>query len=174
MKSRLLLTYQYLSIRNRSNSTGFTIIELMVVIIILGILTAIGMKTILNEVPKAKQAEAKSTIAHVNAAQSTYWLTHGSFANAMSGLSIGLPSSTTNYTYNISGDITLGIVNATAVDTMLKGYVGVVERYADANQQSIISAIICESATAGNITSLPTSGRPGTNACGSGNVELGQ
>lgn len=173
MKSRLLLTYQYISIHKRNDGAGFTLIELMVVIIILGILSAIGMKTILNEVPKAKQAEAKSTIAHVNAAQSTYWLAHGTFANAMSGLSIGLPSSTANYTYNISGDISLGTINATASDTMLKGYVGVVERYADANQQQIISAIICESAAPGNIISLPTSGRPGTNACSS-NVELGQ
>ncbi|WP_438557435.1 type IV pilin-like G/H family protein [Chroococcidiopsis sp.] len=131
------------------------------------------MKTILNEIPKAKQAEAKSSIAHINAAQSTHWLTQGYFANAMSELSIGLPSSTANYTYNLSGNTSLGTVNATTSDTMLKGYVGVVERYADGNQKQIISGIICESASAGNITSLPISGRPGTNACGS-NVELGQ
>lgn len=173
MKHRLILTYQYIKLRSRNHSNGFTLVELMVVIIILGILSAVGMKTILNEVPKAKQAEAKSSIAHINAAQSTHWLTQGTFANAMSELSIGLPSSTANYTYIISGNISLGTVNATASDTMLKGYVGVVERYADGNQKQIISGIICESAAAGNITLLPTSGRPGTNACGT-NVELGR
>lgn len=173
MKARLLLTYQHIVARNRNECAGFTLIELIVVIIILGILTTIGMKTILNEVPKAKQAEAKSSISHINAAQSTYWLTHGTFANAMNDLAIGLPSSTTNYTYKISGNTTLGTVNATASDTMLKGYVGVVEKYVDAKQQPIISSIICEAAAPGNITSLPTSGRPGNNACGS-HVELGQ
>ncbi len=62
----------------------------------------------------------------------------------MNDLAIGLPSSTTNYTYEISGDTTLGTVNATAADTILRGYVGVVEKYIDANQQPIISSIICE------------------------------
>jgi type IV pilus assembly protein PilA len=173
MKSRPLLKHQYLTINCQSNITGFTLIELMVVISILGILTAIGANTILNEVPKAKQAEAKASVAHINSAQSNYWLRHGRFANNMNDLAIGLPISTANYTYNISGNSILATVNAVPANTALKGYAGVAEQYADANKQAIVSSIICEAAAPGNITTLPTSGRPGTGAC-NGDVELGQ
>ena len=88
-------------------------------------------------------------------------------------MSIGLPTSTANYSYIISGNSTLARVNATSTDTMLKGYVGVVERYLDGNNEPLITNIICEAAQPGNITSLPINGRPGTNACSS-NIELGQ
>ena len=133
MKARLLAKYQQLLTDWQTDSGGFTLIELIVVIIILGILTTIGMNTILNEIPKAKQAEAKTNIAHINSGQSTYWLTHGTFANSMSDLAIGLPTSTANYTYIISGNSDLARVNASSTDTMLKGYVGVVERYLNGN-----------------------------------------
>lgn len=173
MKALLLAKYQQLLTAQQTDNTGFTLIELIVVILILGILATIGMNTILNEIPKAKQAEAKTNIAHINSAQSTYWLTRGTFANNMSDLAIGLPTSTANYSYIISGNSTLARVNATSTDTMLKGYVGVVERYLDGNNEPLITSIICEAAQPGNLTSLPTNGRPGTNACGS-NIELGQ
>jgi len=42
------------------------LVELLVVVIIIGILTAIALPTFLNQTVKAKQAEAKNTIGTVN------------------------------------------------------------------------------------------------------------
>lgn len=173
MKAQLLVKYRKLITKYQNDSAGFTLIELMVVIAILGVLTAIGTNAFLNEIPKAKQAEAKTTVAHINSAQSTYWLKRGTFANTMNDLALGLQTVTSNYTYNITGNTTLATVNAIPASSTLKGYVGVAQQYLDLNNSAIISSIICEAAAPGNISALPTSGQPGTGACGT-DVELGQ
>lgn len=172
MKAQLT-TYQQLFINHKYKNAGFTIIELLVVIMILGILAAISTNSLLNHIPKAKQSEAKTNIASINSAQSTYWLTKSSFANSMTALAIGLPASTSNYTYNIAGTATLGTVSATSTNTALKGYSGAVQQALNANNQNQITSVICEAVAAGGNIALPTSGQPGTNACGA-NIELGQ
>lgn len=173
MKARLIIKYQQLLTSYQNNTEGFTLIELLVVVIIIGVLAVISLNTILNEIPKAKQAEAKTSVATINSAQSTYWLTHSTFANNMNDLAIGLPISTVNYTYNILGDATIGTVKATTTNTTLKGYTGAIQQYIDANNEGIITSIICEASAPGNITAVPTSGRPGSGACGT-DIELGQ
>ncbi len=173
MKALLIVKNQQLLTSYQNDTEGFTLIELLVVVIIIGVLAVISLNTILNQIPKAKQAEAKTTVATINSAQSTYWLTHSTFANNMNDLAIGLPISTVNYTYNILGSGTIGTVNATTTNTTLKGYTGAVQQYIDANNEGIITSIICEASAPGNITTVPTSGRPGTGACDS-DIELGQ
>lgn len=172
MKSQLIVKYQQVLLRNKTNNSGFTLVELMVVIMIIGILSAISTNSLLNYIPKAKQAEAKTSIASINSAQSAYWLTHSTFANNMNALSIGLPTSTPNYTYTIAGNANIGTVNATTTNTTLKGYAGAVEEYSNTNNENEIASVICEAALAGNnIVAVPTSAQPGTGACGT-DIEL--
>lgn len=173
MKAQLTAKYWKLLIHKNHNS-GFTLIELLVVIIIVGILSVIGINSFLNEIPKAKQAEAKTTVASINTAQHTYRLDNPTFANNMNALSLGLATTTNNYTYNIVGDSTIGTVDATRTDNALKGYAGAVEKYNNTNNETEISSVICEAATPGNnIAVVPTSGKSNTGACGT-DREIGQ
>jgi type IV pilus assembly protein PilA len=65
LRSRLLL---HLSARRRRSnplSAGFTLVELMIVIVIVGILSAIAIPNFLAQTEKAKATEAKTTIAAI-------------------------------------------------------------------------------------------------------------
>ena len=174
MKSSLQAKYYRLLLINSDTTSGFTLIELLTVIIIIGILSAISFNSFLNFVPKAKQSEAMNTIAVINSAQNGYALERSTFANDMSQLSLGLPTTTASYTYIIAGgNVPIATINANAIDTALKSYAGAVEKYRDANNKVVLASIICESAAPGNNIPILTSGIPGTGACAP-NKELGQ
>ena len=173
MKFSLQTKYYRLLLINSNTMSGFTLIELLTVIIIIGILSAISFNSFLDFVARAKQSEAMNTIAVINSAQNGYALERSTFANNMSQLSLGLPT-TNNYTYIIAGgDVPVTTVNANTTNTALKSYAGAVEKYRDANNKVVLVAIICESAEPGNNIPAPTSGIPGTGACAP-NRELGQ
>jgi type IV pilus assembly protein PilA len=139
---------QYLFSKNFPQ--GFTLVELLVVVIIIGILTAIALPTFLNQTVKAKQAEAKNTIGTVNSGQTAFRVINSRFAENFSQLALGLPEHTANYTYHIlTSDNDFVQITAQAKNSALKGYSGVTERYADSNGQSIISSVVCEAPTPG-------------------------
>lgn len=110
----------------KKQEKGFTLIELLVVIIIIGILAAIAIPSFLNQTAKAKQSEAKIYVGSVNRAQQTYRMENASFAANADTLSIGLPGSTVNYSYNFSGaNASTTSITATARDAgALKSYSG--------------------------------------------------
>ena len=104
---------------------GFTIIELLVVILIIGILSAIAIPTTLNQINRVREAEAKHNIGAVNRAQQRYFHLNETFTANLGDLDIGLSVITENYSYQILvGD---GIVTTQALPARnLKPYVGVV------------------------------------------------
>ena len=72
--------------RRRDDEQGFTLVELMVVIVILGLLAAI---VVINVVPfgdKARVVKAKSDIATIESALNAYQLSMGSFPSTSDGL----------------------------------------------------------------------------------------
>lgn len=173
MKTSLTTNYYRLLLINNAGS-GFTLIELLVVIMIIGILSVMGFNSFLNFIPKAKQSEAKTAIASINHAQSSYVLEKAVFANSINQLSLGLPTTTTNYNYIIAGgSVSVATINANTTNTALKSYAGAVQKYTDADNKSVVATVICESALVGNNIAALTSGIPGTSACGT-DKELGQ
>ena len=59
-------------IRNHRNSKGFTLIELMIVVVIIGILAALAIPRFMRSTTKAKQTEAKQLLKQIYTMQHAY------------------------------------------------------------------------------------------------------
>lgn len=86
---------------------GFSLIELMVVVAIIGLLAMIAVPSFNRYLAKAKRAEAYLNLNSIYAAQKAHWAEHGSYAS-MSNLGWQAEGQGNNenskyYTYTISG-----------------------------------------------------------------------
>jgi prepilin-type N-terminal cleavage/methylation domain-containing protein len=71
---------------------AFTLVELAVVVVIVGVLAAFGVPRLLKSVERSKSAEAFSYLTAVRAAQERYHAKEGTFADNMSKLDIQIPA----------------------------------------------------------------------------------
>ena len=76
----------FASENRRKNNDGFTLIELMVVIVILGILAGLIVPRIMGRPEEAKQIKAKLTIESLETSLRLYKLDNGSYPATEQGL----------------------------------------------------------------------------------------
>ena len=65
--------------------SGFTLIELMIVIAIIAFLAAISIPTFTKFLSKSKRAEAYMNLHAIYAAQKAYWAEHGKYSTQLAG-----------------------------------------------------------------------------------------
>ncbi len=65
--------------QNRKKSAGFTLIELMIVVVIIGILAALAIPRFMRVASKAKQSEAKQLLKQVYSMQHAYFAQNDSY-----------------------------------------------------------------------------------------------
>jgi type IV pilus assembly protein PilA len=143
----------------KKGEKGFTLVELLVVIVIVGILTAIALPSFLNQTAKAKQAEAKQKVSTVLKIQQVWYTEHDSFAGIIDDLALGnLASASTIplFTYaivNVGDRSTSTGVTAKSNETAVKSYSGRVDvtNVAGTNgvNWKVWNSLICEANTPG-------------------------
>jgi type IV pilus assembly protein PilE len=78
---------------------GFTLIEIMIVVVIVAILAAVAVPSYQDSVRKTRRADAKEALTKAAAAQERYFFTHNQYAGTMAAL--GLSSTSTEGHYSI-------------------------------------------------------------------------
>ncbi len=94
---------------------GFTLVELMTVILIVGILFGVGVPAYRNFVMRAQRAEAKTTLMRVQAQQEKFYMQNNTYTTDVNNpppVGLGIPASENLY-YNIAivadaGGLTVG------------------------------------------------------------------
>lgn len=101
-------------LRERSGSeSGFTLVELLVVMLILGLLAAIAIPSFFNQRDKARDADAKEAVRTAQTAIETFATdNNGSYA----GATAGTPTSDLNKIESTLNDSTISVV-ASGPDT---------------------------------------------------------
>lgn len=83
---------------NKNKKQGFTLIELMITVAILGILTGIAVPSYMKHVRESKRTEAKTEILRIAQLQESYYvqnLSYAKYLNGTGGLGFGSKKLTT-------------------------------------------------------------------------------
>ncbi|MGF1489962.1 MAG: type IV pilin protein [Prochloraceae cyanobacterium] len=159
LKARLL---QHLVAKKKDK--GFTLVELLVVVIIIGILSAIALPSLLNQSNKAKESEATQAASSVNKQQALQVTEKGQFTTSFDTLALGNlqggavdADSSKYYTYTITtadqgSGATLqkfAYITTAAKDLALKNVGGGIVRELNNSGQAVTKETVCKATEAG-------------------------
>ena len=134
--------------RTQSPNAGFTLLELLIVIVITGILSAIALPSFLNQRTKAQETEGKAYIGAMNRAQQAHYAVYQEFTASMDDLDLGIRRQTSLYEYSVKKtDDRLVTNKARSQNPDLRSYAGVVS--SSATQMNVM---LCRSTQKGTDT----------------------
>lgn len=97
-----------IAIRSAPRTAGFTLVELMVVVVIIGILASLAIPRFNVTSHRSKEKEAELILKQVYEMQQTYRAERGAFATNVSDLTeVGFESPGTAQFYNWTNDVNL-------------------------------------------------------------------
>jgi type IV pilus assembly protein PilA len=138
---------------------GFTLVELLVVVIIIGILAAISLPSYLSLTSSAKQSEARQTMAAILRAQNL-WIDRNSsleYPTSLDQLALGVvrgptkedTTSSSIYKYRIDDAVDTMTSQAEPKFISLKAYAGGIRSFSNTSNLATWYSAICESDGAG-------------------------
>jgi prepilin-type N-terminal cleavage/methylation domain-containing protein len=109
--------------RTSSKQKGFTLIELMIVVVIIAILAAMAIPRFMRASAKSKQTEAKLVLKQIYTMQRAYRQEHDNYYPGGGGSSVAQPGGSFGalhveimtpayYSYSVTGDITSFLATA--------------------------------------------------------------
>jgi len=120
--------------------SGFTLLELMIVVIIIGILSTIALPQFSGMVEKAKSSEAISILGSLRTSGQIYYLEVSQFPGSGWITSEALMASDLGIDVSSSSDWNFSIVTADTVDALLPRYQALRDGSAYAGQTIVLSA----------------------------------
>lgn len=78
---------------------GFTLVELMVVIVIVALMATVAVPIFVNYTKDARRSEAANGLAAIATAQQSHYQRYGAFANALASLNVDLADMTANWSF---------------------------------------------------------------------------
>lgn len=82
---------------HRINQSGFTLLELMIAVAVVGILAAVALPAYNDQIRKSRRAEAQAALMNISARQQQMLLDTRSYATTVATLNITLPGSVSSY-----------------------------------------------------------------------------
>jgi type IV pilus assembly protein PilE len=104
---------------------GFTLLELIVVIIIIGILATLGFTQYTRVVEKGRTAEAKALLGQMRTAQEAYKQEYGSYTLMLARLAVEVPTNCTpTHYFRYSTTTMLGTATRCTADGKTPNFTG--------------------------------------------------
>jgi type IV pilus assembly protein PilA len=155
------------SLKLKGLNRGFTLIELMIVVAIIGLLAAVAIPNFMKFQARSRQSEVKSNLKALFTAERAYYSDKLAYCTAFDAVGFG-PERRNRYLYTIDAAAAKPAVRATATEVTVPGAITDCGTFTAANDPNIAQTIMDDSFVFGvpappyGVSSMPTTFSPNT------------